>query len=194
MASEHDRAVLQAIFSPNTPFGDVPGLDQEQELTDNDSPFNVDSLRQVKDLETRGVSAAEAGDLEAALQLFGQAIRILPRRASAYNNRAQTLRLQGNTPGALEDLDRAVSLSGGQGRTACQALVQRGLLRRLAGQDDEARQDFQKAAALGNEFARQQAVMLNPYAALCNKMLQQVIGKLRNPDMCESPLEAQSRY
>ncbi|XP_077350465.1 tetratricopeptide repeat protein 36 [Festucalex cinctus] len=193
MATEHDRAVLQAIFSPNTPFGDVPGLDQERELTDDDSPFDADSLRQVKDLESRGVSAADAGDLEAALELFGRAIRILPRRASAYNNRAQALRLQGNAPGALEDLDRAVSLSGGQGRTACRALVQRGLLRRLAGQDDGARHDFQKAAALGSEFARQQAVTLNPYAALCNKMLRQVVGKLRNPDMCEPPLETQSR-
>ncbi|XP_051934593.1 tetratricopeptide repeat protein 36 [Hippocampus zosterae] len=188
MASEHDRAVLQAIFSPNTPFGDVPGLDQEEELKDDDGLFDADSLRQVKDLETRGVSAAETGDLREALVLFGRAISILPQRASAYNNRAQTLRLQGNREGALEDLDRAISLSGGRGRTACQALVQRGLLHRLAGQDDEAHQDFRKAAALGSEFARQQAVLLNPYAALCNKMLRQVIGKLRNPDVCEPPL------
>lgn len=87
--------------------------------------------------------------------------------------------------GALEDLDRAISLSGDAGRTACQALVQRGLLRRLACQDDEARADFEKAAALGSEFARQQAVVLNPYAALCNKMLSEVINKLRNPEVSE---------
>ncbi|XP_049582025.1 tetratricopeptide repeat protein 36 [Syngnathus scovelli] len=188
MASEHDRAVLQAIFSPNTPFEDVPGLDQEQDLIDDDGPFDADSLRQVKDLESRGVSAAEVGDLQGALDLFGRAIRVLPRRASAYNNRAQTLRLQGDTAGALADLDQAVSLSGGRGRTACQALVQRGLLHRLAGQDDKALQDFREAAELGSEFARQQAVLLNPYAALCNKMLRQVIGKLRNPDGCEPSL------
>ena len=35
MASEHDRAVLQAIFNPTTPVGDVPGLNQEEELTDD---------------------------------------------------------------------------------------------------------------------------------------------------------------
>lgn len=85
--------------------------------------------------------------------------------------------------GALQDLDQAITLSGGTGRTACQALVQRGLLRRLERQDDEARADFEKAAALGSEFARQQAVALNPYAALCNKMLSEVINKLRNPDV-----------
>ncbi|XP_071397820.1 tetratricopeptide repeat protein 36 [Centroberyx affinis] len=185
MASAHDRAVLQAIFNPTSPFGDVPGLNTEEELTDDDSGFDTELLKQVKELEMQGVSAAEAGDLQTALQQFSQAIQILPQRASAYNNRAQALRLQGNTAGALQDLERAVSLSGGTGRTACQALVQRGLLLRLACQEDEARADFAKAAALGSEFARQQAVVLNPYAALCNRMLSEVINKLRNPEVPE---------
>lgn len=185
MASAHDRAVLQAIFNPTTPFGDIPGLNQDEELIDDDSGFDAELLKQVKELEMQGVTAAEAGDLEAALQLFSQAIQILPLRASVYNNRAQALRLLGNTAGALEDLDQAISLSGGAGRTACQALVQRGLLRRLRCQSDEARADFERAAALGSEFARQQAVALNPYAALCNKMLTEVINKLRNPEVSE---------
>ncbi|XP_068173543.1 tetratricopeptide repeat protein 36 [Antennarius striatus] len=181
MASTHDKAVLQTIFNPTSPFGDIPGLNQDEELNDDDSGFDTELLKQVKDLELQGVSAAEAGDLQAALQLFSQAIHILPQRASAYNNRAQALRLRGDTAGALEDLDRAISLSGGAGRTACQGLVQRGLLHRLAGKDDEARADFEKATALGSEFARQQAVILNPYAALCNKMLSEVINKMRDP-------------
>ncbi|TNN69724.1 Tetratricopeptide repeat protein 36 [Liparis tanakae] len=185
MASAHDRAVLQAIFNPTSPFGDIHGQNQEEELIDDDSGFDTELLRQAKELEVRGVSAAEAGDLQAALQLFSQAIQILPQRASAYNNRAQALRLQGDTAGALGDLDRAVSLSGSAGRTACQALVQRGLLRRLACRGEEARADFEEAAALGSEFARQQAVALNPYAALCNTMLSEVINKLRNPEASE---------
>lgn len=68
-----------------------------------DSLFDAGSLRQVKDLETRGVSAAETGDLQEALVLFGRAISILPQRASAYNNRAQTLRLQGNREGTTNN-------------------------------------------------------------------------------------------
>ncbi|XP_017271768.1 tetratricopeptide repeat protein 36 [Kryptolebias marmoratus] len=185
MASAHDRAVLQAIFNPNTPFGDIPDLNQEEELIDDDSGFDTELLKQVKELEMRGVSAAEAGDLQTAHQLFSQAVQILPERASAYNNRAQALRLLGDTAGALRDLDQAIALSGKTGRSACQALVQRGLLRRLECQNDEARADFEKAAALGSEFARQQAVLLNPYAALCNKMLSEVINKLRNPEVPE---------
>lgn len=35
MASAHDRAVLQAIFNPTTPFGDIPVLNQEEELIDD---------------------------------------------------------------------------------------------------------------------------------------------------------------
>ncbi|XP_056139924.1 tetratricopeptide repeat protein 36 [Lampris incognitus] len=186
MASAHDRAVLQAIFTPTSPFGDVPALNQEEELADDDSGFDAELLKQARELEIRGVSAAEAGDLQTALQQFSQAIQILPVRASAYNNRAQALRLQGDTAGALEDLGLAISLSGGSGRAACQAFVQRGLLLRLSCQDDEARASFEKAAALGSEFARQQAVALNPYAALCNRMLSEVINKLRDPEVPET--------
>lgn len=35
MATAHDQAVLQAIFNPNTPFGDMPDLYQEEDLTDD---------------------------------------------------------------------------------------------------------------------------------------------------------------
>lgn len=43
--------------------------------------------------------AAEAGHLSTALERFGQAIDLLPQRASAYNNRAQARRLQGDVAG-----------------------------------------------------------------------------------------------
>lgn len=46
-----------------------------------------------------GVIATEAGDLSRALERFGQAINLLTERASAYNNRAQARRLQGDVTG-----------------------------------------------------------------------------------------------
>lgn len=70
-----------------------------------DSGFDTGLLKQVKALELQGVSAAEAGDLQGALQLFSQAIEILPQRASAYNNRAQALRLRGDTAGSRHRLN-----------------------------------------------------------------------------------------
>ncbi|XP_055477881.1 tetratricopeptide repeat protein 36 isoform X2 [Psammomys obesus] len=118
MGTPNDQAVLQAIFNPNAPFGDV-GLDLEE---------------------------AEKGD-----------------------------------EGALEDLERALTLSGGRGRAARQSFVQRGLLARFQGRDDDARRDFEQAARLGSLFARRQLVLLNPYAALCNRMLADMMGQLRAP-------------
>ncbi|NWZ71227.1 TTC36 protein, partial [Acrocephalus arundinaceus] len=206
MATANDRAVLQTIFNPSTPFGDIPGLDEEEEdVQDEVEAFPLELLDQVRELELQGVSAAESGDLNTALERFSEAIRLLPERASGYNNRAQALRLRGDvageqrrcgwspgTPsphpclpslsGALQDLDAAIRLSRGCGRAACQSFVQRGLIHRLQARDEDARRDFERAARLGSAFARQQLVLLNPYSALCNQMLCEMLGRLRNPD------------
>ncbi|KAM6334476.1 tetratricopeptide repeat protein 36 [Alca torda] len=185
MATANDRAVLQTIFNPSTPFGDIPGLDEEEEeeedAQEEGDGFAPELLEQVRDLELQGVSAAESGDVSAALERFGEAIRLLPERASAYNNRAQALRLRGDVAGALRDLDTAIRLSRGCGRAACQSFVQRGLIHRLQAREEEARRDFERAARLGSGFARQQLVLLNPYSALCNQMLCEMLGRLRNP-------------
>ncbi|XP_042687970.1 tetratricopeptide repeat protein 36 [Centrocercus urophasianus] len=187
MATANDRAVLQTIFNPSTPFGDVPGLDEDEDVRhEEEEAFEPELLEQVRELELQGVSAAESGDVSAALERFSEAIRLLPQRASAYNNRAQALRLKGDVAGALRDLDAAVRLGRGCGRAACQSLVQRGLIHRLHGRDDDARRDFQQAARLGSAFARQQLVLLNPYSALCNQMLSEMLGRLRNPDVVGS--------
>jgi hypothetical protein len=45
------------------------------------------------------------------------------------------------------------------------------------GQNEEALSCFQIAAENGCCFAKQQVVALNPYAALCNKMLKEMIQK-----------------
>ncbi|NXV53622.1 TTC36 protein, partial [Uria aalge] len=183
MATANDRAVLQTIFNPSTPFGDIPGLDEEEEedAQEEGDGFAPELLAQVRELELQGVSAAESGDVSAALERFGEAIRLLPERASAYNNRAQALRLRGDVAGALRDLDTAIRLSRGCGRAACQSFVQRGLIHRLQAREEEARRDFERAARLGSGFARQQLVLLNPYSALCNQMLCEMLGRLRNP-------------
>lgn len=64
-----------------------------------DGDFPRAQLEQCKALELQGVMAAEAGDLSTALKKFDQAIGLLPERASAYNNRAQARRLQGDVAG-----------------------------------------------------------------------------------------------
>ncbi len=48
------------------------------------------------------------------------------------------------------------------------------------GKDDEALDCFKLAAHYGNNFAKQQTVCLNPYAALCNKMLGDLFEKVKS--------------
>lgn len=47
------------------------------------------------------------------------------------------------------------------------------------GNEEEAYKCFQISASHGNSFAKQQVVCLNPYAALCNKMLNDMFKSLR---------------
>ena len=88
-------------------------------------------------------------------------------------------RLQNQVDLAIADLDTAIQLSQGHGKVAEQAHTQRGLIRRLRGQDEGALEDFKAAAKLGSRFAQKQVVSMNPYAALCNQMLSEAFGKLR---------------
>ena len=50
------------------------------------------------------------------------------------------------------------------------------------GDEDGAKEDLRNAANLGGQFARQLLVTLNPYAALCNQMIAEVMCKLRSGD------------
>ncbi|XP_072283461.1 forkhead box protein R1 isoform X1 [Pyxicephalus adspersus] len=184
MSTQNDAAVLHALFNPNAPFGDISERNEEnlQEEANQDCKFPADLLEEARNLELLGVQSAESGDPNTAVERFSKAIELLPDRASAYNNRAQALRLQGDITGALEDLNRALELSGGKGVAGRQALVQRGLILRLKGNEEAAKNDFLLAANQGSEFAKQQLVVLNPYAALCNRMLRDMIQKLCVPD------------
>ena len=53
---------------------------------------------------------------------------LTPTRASCYNNRAQIHRFNSNISAALQDLNKAIQISHGRGRSACQAFCQRGML------------------------------------------------------------------
>jgi hypothetical protein len=59
------------------------------------------------------------------------------------------------------------------------ALCQRAITtKRGGGSDVAARRDLEEAAALGSRFAKLRLVEMNPYAAMCNQMLQQAMSAL----------------
>jgi len=136
-------------------------------------------LTKVKEMEVKGVLEAEGGRLEEAVKIFDQVVLLMPDRASGYNNRAQALRLTGRNEEALDDLKKAIELSGGKGKAGVNALCQRALLLLLQGQDEEANADLRSAAEEGHDFAKSMLVRMNPYSALCNQMWTQMMQKLR---------------
>lgn len=176
MATDNDKAVLEAVFNPL--FSEF-GFSTDAEDAAENAAQDDGTPNQVKTLEVEGVEAAEKGDIDRAIDIFGEVIRLAPNRASGYNNRAQALRIKGDVDRALEDLNNAINLGQTNRHAASQALCQRGLIYRLRGQDQEALADFKEAAGLGSQFAKNQLVQMNPYAALCNRMLGQMFAKLR---------------
>ena len=176
-----DDLILRQILNPNDPAGHITSteaLDTDEEaLVVNEA--NLPEIAEAKQLEVEAVRLAESGDLDGSIATLNNAIDACPHYASAYNNRAQVLRLKGNENGALLDLDKAIELSGGKGLAARQAYTQRGLIHVLKESNDEALENFRKAAHLGSQFARQQVIRMNPYAAMCNRMLGEAIEKLR---------------
>jgi len=70
-------------------------------------------------------------------------------------------RLRGDDSQALADLNKSLELSKGQGRSACQALCQRGMLYRKQHLDVQARDDFECAAKMGSEFAKSVLVQVS---------------------------------
>lgn len=121
------------------------------------------------------------------MKIFNQIIENESNYASGYNNRAQVHQMKGNVERALLDLKKAIELVDIEGcncadkrKVLAQALTQRALIFRFQNDETRSYSDFQRAASLGNEFAKQQVVKLNPYAALCNSMLNQMFAKLRN--------------
>lgn len=181
-----DEQILEAIFDPEASGIGVLSEFEDKEQANQKEQYDVGDVSRAKELELEAVKAAESGRLTEALELLNRAIELAPKYASAYNNRAQVYQLQKQVELAMLDLNRAIELSGGRGKAGEQAFVQRGIIWRLKSEDEKALEDFKKAAKLGSKFAQAQLVKLNPYAALCNNMLAEVIGKLRRGEVTES--------
>ncbi|KAM3962678.1 tetratricopeptide repeat protein 36 homolog [Aphomia sociella] len=173
--SERDKAVLKSIFDPTATIAQVEDHGDRFEEEGEVEP-STDAYKNSTRLCAEGVQLAEAGKLEEALNTINKGIEAAPERAAAYNDRAQLLRLMQKDDDAMADLDKALQLTEGKKvRARALALCQRGLLLRKRGSGAEARAVFTEAAKLGSGFAKKQVVELNPYAALCNQMLSQVM-------------------
>ena len=64
----------------------------------------------IKQIEQDAVTAAEAGDLDRALELLSEGITAHPTRGSLYNNRAQVHRMKTDNAAARADLNKAIEV------------------------------------------------------------------------------------
>jgi tetratricopeptide (TPR) repeat protein len=87
----------------------------------------------------RAVTLFAAGNYASAVKDLDSAILLSPKKAEPYALRAAAKRFQDMVDPALADAEQAVSLSGGK---YPEALLERGILRRLKGNKAGARQDW----------------------------------------------------
>lgn len=138
----------------------------------------------VKKIESEAVKLAENGgtknDLLKALELLDEAITIDPLDPSPYNNKAQIQRLLGITGEAVfESLNEAIKLSqqlSQNERILRLASAQRGWLNFRLGNLVEASKDFKISSELGCAESKKMLVRCNPYAAMCNQMMHELLS------------------
>ncbi|KAG5899039.1 hypothetical protein JTB14_000063 [Gonioctena quinquepunctata] len=169
--SEHDNTILNCVFNPHLPL-DVSNASEILE----DQEDLIPEIEESRRLEVEAIHLAENGNLNEALNLINKALDITPHRPSLYNNRANIYQYLRKFEDAFNDVTKAIELiTDKHKKTKCLAYCQRGILHRRAEREELARADFEIAAKMGNNFAKGQLVELNPYAALCNQMLRQVM-------------------
>jgi tetratricopeptide (TPR) repeat protein len=176
MSTANDRAVLNMILNPllpNEPF------DPNGNPNPADPCESLPRFSECRELEKAGIYLAEKEKFDEAIEKFNAASEICPQNPHPYNNRAQAYRMKNKVEEALNDLNKSIELSNGEGKAACAAYTQRAMIYLLKEEKDKAKIDFQKAANLGSSFAKMQLVSMNPYAAMCNQMLSEVVGKLQ---------------
>ena len=140
-----------------------------------EQPFiEPDLLLELKELELRAIQLAEAGELQKGFDLIELAILKCPIYGSAYNNKAQIQRLLSRFDDSLLSLELAIKY--GDNKVLSKAYTQKGVLLQKLGRLEESEQAFQYGARYGSELAKQK-VNQNPYAKMCNSILETVMQK-----------------
>lgn len=186
--SPNDAQTLNLLFQPDQSA--VPPKPPVDESITQNRYYSLSTLESLLKTEAQAVSLAESSPQQ-AVDLFNSLIESHPQYASAYNNRAQLLRLTPSLSPAstqiLEDLDKAIALAspeikGGKvspsdGRVLKNAYSQRGAVWVQRKEDEKAMRDFEQAAQWGSEVGREYVVKNNPYAKMCGEMVKEVLRK-----------------
>ncbi|KAJ2492598.1 hypothetical protein IWW37_001353 [Coemansia sp. RSA 2050] len=177
---EYVRDQISGTFTGYTPQQESVAA-APSNSDDAPSQISESKLVELQGREHRAVLAAEwDGDLKGAISQLSQIIQDCPSYASAYNNRAQALRLDGaDLSAVLADLDSAIRYAQ-DGKTLGQAYTQKGIvLKAMEADQDDVFNCFAQGAKCGSEVARLAMAKENPYAKMCGKIVSEAMRQLR---------------
>ena len=106
-----NEAILDYIFNPG-----LTGVPTEEKIikSDNESslyPIDDNTLKNIKSLEVKAINYAERKEIDNAIEICDQIIKLNNIYAPIYNNRAQIYQLNNNNEAALSDLNKAIELA-----------------------------------------------------------------------------------
>jgi tetratricopeptide (TPR) repeat protein len=112
------------------------------------SPSANQSQASSADLVHEGVEKGKKGDLVGAVADFDRAIKVDPKNAVAYYNRAHAKRLKKDAAGALADYNRAIEID----PQLAEAYFERGAAKAKSKDTDGAIADFSRAIELKSDY------------------------------------------
>jgi predicted O-linked N-acetylglucosamine transferase (SPINDLY family) len=137
---------LRGLLKPKRPLSQPQSTPAS---TTSDSPASAPPAPSWEELFQQAQSLQQQGQLERAIELYGNCIELTPERAEAYYKRANSLNTLGRLEPALEDYDRAITLN----PSYTYALCNRGSVLERLGRRDEALASFDRALELDSKDA-----------------------------------------
>ena len=138
--TEHEDYSVSVPFRPNLDEGNIQVVATSVGLLEQSQPTNPNA----KILYYRGILLRITDDLQAAIQLFDQALSLRADFPEAYELRGNTRFLSGDLAGSIADYDQAITLNPQFAR----AYSNRGLARGIQGDLAGAIADYNQAIAL----------------------------------------------
>jgi tetratricopeptide (TPR) repeat protein len=145
---------LTAVLHPASPPAQQVAIEQKAQA--DAAPSVQEEALTAQQWFERGYTAT---DPDEKLRFYGEAIRLKPDYAEAFNNRGAARHAKGDLDGAMLDLDEAIRLMPDHAK----AFNNRGVVRRTKGDLNGALQDYKEAIYLEPDYA---AAFSNRGAAL----------------------------
>uniref|UniRef100_H2MG89 ST13 Hsp70 interacting protein n=1 Tax=Oryzias latipes TaxID=8090 RepID=H2MG89_ORYLA len=144
-----------------------PDTIEPQEMDDLDSiEVTEEMMDQANEKKVEAIDALGEGDLQKALDLFTEAIKLNPRLAILYAKRASVYIKMQKPNAAIRDCDRAISIN----PDSAQPYKWRGKAHRLLGHWEEAAKDLATACKL--DYDEDASAMLKEVQPKANKIIE----------------------